>query len=72
MPNSEIIKERGQNRPADWPKNFPPKRFNYDEIASPKDQWKWVKMAKVDDLAPNQEATTLVIIGLTTGGRGHD
>ncbi|GAA5872094.1 hypothetical protein JCM8547_003101 [Rhodosporidiobolus lusitaniae] len=56
--NSELITERGQQRPADWPKNFPGQRFTDASIPTPRSQWKYVKLATVDDLAPNEEGTT--------------
>lgn len=53
----EIVAERGQNRAADWPKEFPSQKFTLASLP-PKSQWKWVPLAAVSDLAPNDENTT--------------
>ncbi|GAA5857736.1 hypothetical protein JCM1840_000889 [Sporobolomyces johnsonii] len=55
---SDIITERGQQRPADWPKNFPAQHFKDEDIRTPRSQWKYVKLAEVDDLSPTEENTT--------------
>ncbi|GAA5820635.1 hypothetical protein JCM11251_003086 [Rhodosporidiobolus azoricus] len=55
---SELITERGQSRPADWPKNFPGQRFTDSQIQTPRSQWQYVKLATVDDLSPTAENTT--------------
>ncbi|GAA5967842.1 hypothetical protein JCM11641_005783 [Rhodosporidiobolus odoratus] len=55
---SELIVERGQQRPADWPKNFPGQRFSDSQIATPRSEWRYVKLATVDDLSPTDENTT--------------
>jgi nitrite reductase (NAD(P)H) len=57
-PQIEQISERGQPRPADWPKAFPAVRIQEDEIQRPKSQWEWRKLAKVADLTPTQEGVT--------------
>ena len=54
----EIIEERGQSRPADWPKNFPPLKMTEDDIGVPKSEWEWKMVADVDDLMPTGEGTT--------------
>ncbi|PSR79445.1 hypothetical protein PHLCEN_2v7032, partial [Hermanssonia centrifuga] len=56
----EQIVERGQLRPANWPKtNFPAVLFCSDsDIETPKDQWRWRKVAKVHDLTPTDAGTT--------------
>ncbi|GAA5984125.1 hypothetical protein JCM10908_006060 [Rhodotorula pacifica] len=56
--NSELISERGQQRPADWPKEFPGRRFRDEDLPTPRSQWQYVKLASVDDLTPTQENTT--------------
>ncbi|GAA5833254.1 hypothetical protein JCM9279_001468 [Rhodotorula babjevae] len=55
---SELIVERGQQRPADWPKNFPGQRFVDSDIRTPRSQWQYVALATVDDLSPNEDNTT--------------
>ena len=54
----EKITERGQPRPADWPKNFPSIKFKSSDIEVPKSEWKWRKMAVVSDLRPTDAGTT--------------
>lgn len=55
---SEKIKERGQARPADWSKAAPPLVLRETDIITPKSQWKWRKLATVQDLIPNDSGTT--------------
>lgn len=57
-PQTEIIKERGQERPADWPKQLPTAKFGESVIVTPKSEWEWRKMATVNDLVPTDDATT--------------
>ncbi|KAG8827851.1 hypothetical protein FRC19_011552 [Serendipita sp. 401] len=61
-PQIEQITERGQPRPADWPKAFPAVRIEEDEIKLPRSQWKWRQLAKVSDLMPTQEGVTSAAI----------
>ncbi|KAG8866838.1 hypothetical protein FRC20_007390, partial [Serendipita sp. 405] len=61
-PQIEQITERGQPRPADWPKAFPAVRIEEDEIKLPRSQWKWRQLAKVSDLMPIQEGVTSAAI----------
>ncbi|GAA6042045.1 hypothetical protein JCM8097_004077 [Rhodosporidiobolus ruineniae] len=56
--NSELITERGQQRPADWPKSFPGQRFTASQLATPRSEWQYVPLATVGDLAPTEEGTT--------------
>lgn len=55
---TETIQERGQDRPADWPKQFPPVKFKPGDVRTPKSQWQWVKMATIADLTPTEAGTT--------------
>ncbi|KAG8783500.1 hypothetical protein FRC12_019663 [Ceratobasidium sp. 428] len=57
----EPIIERSQQRPADWPKEFPPIRFNESDIATPKEQWKWISLARTSDFKPTNEGTTSAV-----------
>ncbi|KDQ57287.1 hypothetical protein JAAARDRAFT_194442 [Jaapia argillacea MUCL 33604] len=59
-PQIEQIKERGQERPADWPKQFPAAKIRLSTIHTPKSQWKWRRLATVQDLMPSQAGTTSV------------
>ena len=54
----EKIVERGQMRPANWSKTTPPLILRESDLATPKDQWKWRKLATVLDLIPNANGTT--------------
>ncbi|BGP40530.1 hypothetical protein JCM10449v2_004492 [Rhodotorula kratochvilovae] len=55
---SDLIDERGQQRPADWPKNFPGQRFVDEDIRTPRSQWRYVPLATVADLSPTEDNTT--------------
>jgi len=57
-PAVEEIEERGQTRAADWPKSFPGEKFTLDMIPTPEERWKWVALATVEDLQPNDHNTT--------------
>ncbi|KAF8733415.1 BFD-like [2Fe-2S] binding domain, partial [Rhizoctonia solani] len=57
----EPIIERGQTRPADWPKEFPPVKFNESDIPSPKSQWSWQPLAKTSDMRPTPAGTTSAV-----------
>jgi nitrite reductase (NAD(P)H) len=61
-PEAERITERDQQRPADWPKNFPEKHFSAADIATPKDQWKWRAIGATKDDLPDQETQTSVAV----------
>ena len=54
----EKIVERGQMRPANWSKTTPPLILRESDISTPKDQWRWRKLATVQDLIPNANGTT--------------
>ncbi|THH10731.1 hypothetical protein EW146_g8277 [Bondarzewia mesenterica] len=54
----EEIVERGQLRPANWPKAFPPEKMEVSQIPTPRSQWEWKKLAKVEDLVPTETGTT--------------
>ncbi|EMD41313.1 hypothetical protein CERSUDRAFT_146196 [Gelatoporia subvermispora B] len=54
----EQIIERGQKRPANWPKEFPSAHIRDGDIKTPKSQWKWRKLAKIHDLMPTDAGTT--------------
>ena len=57
----EQISERGQSRPAYWPKTSPAVHLREDQIQTPKDQWQWRRLAKIADLSPTDAGTTYVI-----------
>ncbi len=55
---TEKITERGQKRPANWSKTTPPLVMRESDIAAPKGDWKWHKLATVLDLVPTDSGTT--------------
>lgn len=55
---TETIIERGQQRPANWAKNSPAVHLQESDVAVPKSQWMWRKMATVQDLTPTDAGTT--------------
>lgn len=57
----EIIKEREQQRPADWPKQFPPAKFHSSAIGTPKSEWKWRKLATVQDLELSDTTSSVAV-----------
>ncbi|CEL51481.1 nitrite reductase (NAD(P)H) large subunit [Rhizoctonia solani AG-1 IB] len=61
QPQIEPIVERGQTRPADWPKEFPPVKFNESDISSPKSQWTWQPLVKTSDMNPTSAGTTSAV-----------
>ncbi|CAE6437499.1 unnamed protein product [Rhizoctonia solani] len=61
QPQIEPIIERGQTRPADWPKSFPPIKFNESDVGSPKAQWTWQQLAKTSDMRPTSAGTTSAV-----------
>jgi len=48
-PQTEIIEERGQQRPADWPCASTPLKLTAELLKTPKHQWTWITVAKKDD-----------------------
>ena len=61
-PQAEIIKERGQHQPADWPKTYPGIKFTQDQLSTPKADWTWIKVATKDDMMPTDSGTTSVAV----------
>ena len=59
LPVEQVV-QRGQPRPADWAKAFPPSRLTEDQIGISKDQWGWRPLAKLCDLVPTDAGTTQV------------
>lgn len=57
----EPIKERGQKRPADWPKQFPPNKFHASSVATPQSEWKWRKLATIQDLEISDANTSAAV-----------
>ncbi|KZT30290.1 nitrite reductase [Neolentinus lepideus HHB14362 ss-1] len=57
-PQMEMIQERNQTRPANWPKTFPPAKLHVSNIRTPKSEWKWREVAATEDLMPTRAGTT--------------
>ncbi|RPD71067.1 nitrite reductase [Lentinus tigrinus ALCF2SS1-7] len=55
---TEKITERGQMRPANWSKATLPLVMRESDIAVPKGEWKWRKLATVQDFVPTDSGTT--------------
>ncbi|KAJ3551241.1 hypothetical protein NM688_g4815 [Phlebia brevispora] len=58
----EQVSERGQSRPAYWPKASPAVHLRESDIRSPKAEWKWRRLARVEDLTPTDAGTTSVAV----------
>lgn len=58
LPQSEIIQERGQPRPADWAKSFPAVKLSTDQCRTPKSNWSWINVARKADLLVNEGGTS--------------
>ena len=61
-PQAELVPERGQYRPADWPKASAPLKLTPDQLTTPKSQWTWVTVAKKHDMALSEQGTTSVAV----------
>ena len=61
-PQAEFIQERGQYRPADWPKSSPDLKITLDQLKMPKSRWEWVTVAKKGDIVVSEEGTTSVAV----------
>lgn len=57
---AEIIPERGQHRPADWPKEESSLKFSRDQLlaATSLQEWEWISVAKSNELNLSDEAST--------------
>jgi nitrite reductase (NAD(P)H) len=61
-PQAEIITERGQHRPADWPKSYPPLQFTLDQFKTGKENWTWITVAKKSDMVSTNTGATSVAV----------
>jgi nitrite reductase (NAD(P)H) len=61
-PQTELITERGQQRPADWAKAYPGVKLTPDQIITPKSEWQWIKVTSKDDMMPTEAGTTSVAV----------
>ncbi|KAJ7145360.1 nitrite reductase [Mycena crocata] len=59
---SEMITERGQQRPADWAKSYPSVKLSADQLTTPKSDWKWLTMVSKADMMPTDAGTTSVAV----------
>lgn len=53
-----MIEERGQQRAADWPKDFPGQKFDAKDLRTPKAEWTWVPLATTADLEATDANTS--------------
>lgn len=58
---SEKIVQRSQQRPADWPQDASPLKFDVNDIAQSA-QWEWRKVCKYADLDPSKDSTSSAVI----------
>ncbi|KAF8189889.1 nitrite reductase [Mycena galopus ATCC 62051] len=61
-PQSEMVTERGQQRPADWPKAYPAIKLTQDRLVTPKSDWEWLSLVSKADMMPTDVGTTSVAI----------
>ncbi|KAK7019045.1 NAD(P)H nitrite reductase [Favolaschia claudopus] len=61
-PQSEIITERGQQRPADWAKAYPPVKLTQDQFVTPKLDWQWMSLVEKANMMPTDAGTTSVAV----------
>ena len=54
--------ERDQPRPADWAKKYPAQHFKETDIPTPKSEWKWRKVATLQDFNPDDPNQTSVAV----------
>jgi nitrite reductase (NAD(P)H) len=59
---SEMITERGQQRPADWAKAYPPSKLTQDRLVTPKSDWMWLTLVSKADMMPTDTGTTNVAV----------
>ncbi|KAI6106917.1 hypothetical protein EDD16DRAFT_1489574 [Pisolithus croceorrhizus] len=59
---AEVIREREQQRPADWPKQSSLAKFHPSAIGVPKSEWKWRKLATIQDLESSDTTSSSVAV----------
>ncbi|KAJ7039841.1 NADPH nitrite reductase [Mycena alexandri] len=59
---SEMITERGQQRPADWAKAYSPVKLTQDRLVTPKSDWQWSTLVLKADMMPTDVGTTSVAV----------
>ncbi|KAF7300645.1 NAD(P)H nitrite reductase [Mycena chlorophos] len=64
----EKVKERGQQRPADWAKAYPPLRLAPETtLNTPKSNWTWVGLLDKSDMLPSTEGTNTTSVAIKYG-----
>ncbi|KAG6907837.1 hypothetical protein DXG01_007219 [Tephrocybe rancida] len=58
-PGMEIIEQRGQQRPADWPEEATPLKFQRSDVKG--GTWEWRSLAKLADLGTSSEGSSSVV-----------
>lgn len=61
-PQSEMITERGQQRPADWARAYPPAKLTQDQLVTSRPEWEWLTMVSKADMMPTDIGTTSVAV----------
>lgn len=61
-PGTEVIEERGQYRPVDWPneESTPALKFKRSDVTN--GVWEWREVARLDDLRPSAAGSTSIVI----------
>ncbi|KAJ6571761.1 NADPH nitrite reductase [Mycena capillaripes] len=60
--NTEMVTERGQQRPADWAKAYPAVKITQDRLVTPKSDWQWLTLVQKADMMPTDMGTTSVAV----------
>ncbi|KAE8216194.1 hypothetical protein CF327_g652 [Tilletia walkeri] len=59
--HAEQIEQRGQRRPADWPTDTSPLKFDPSNVAVGA-KWEWRPVCKLSDLDPSEKSTTSAVV----------
>lgn len=59
-PSMELIEERDQSRPIDWPAEAPPLKLQKSDIQN--GVWQWRTVANLKDLNPSSEGSSSIVI----------
>ena len=59
---AEIITERGQSRPADWPKSYPPVRLTSDQFETERNNWAWITVANKSDMGTTDAGSANIAV----------
>ncbi|GLB33513.1 putative BFD-like [2Fe-2S] binding domain containing protein [Lyophyllum shimeji] len=59
-PSMELIKERDQSRPVDWPAEALPLKIKRSDVQG--GLWQWHSVAKLKDLNPSSEGSSSIVV----------